>query len=215
MRSPNKNRSRNKSNRNKSVGNVVNRVFESAGPEGKVRGTPQQVIEKYQTLARDATLSGDPVAAENFLQHAEHYVRMLAEANAQIEAQNQQRQEREQAQRAQQEEEAAKAAAAAAAVAAEAGSDGESVEEVAAPSDDAPASDESTLVETPEQTAEPFARARRRSRRSSSAAKAAETEEAPKAEPEAATVVVPDAVEAAPEPAPQDPVAVEETAENT
>ena len=97
MRSPNKNRSRNKNNR-KSVGNVVNRVFESAGPEGKVRGTPQQIIEKYQTLARDATLSGDPVASEGFLQHAEHYVRMLAEAQAQLEAQQARRREQNQQQ---------------------------------------------------------------------------------------------------------------------
>lgn len=81
MRSSSKSRSRNKNNnRNRSVGNVVNRVFDSAGPEGKVRGTPQQIIEKYQTLARDAQLSNDRVAAENFLQHSEHYTRMLNEA---------------------------------------------------------------------------------------------------------------------------------------
>ncbi|MGB0497652.1 MAG: DUF4167 domain-containing protein [Rubricella sp.] len=97
MRSPNKNRSRNKNNRKNNAGNVVNRVFDSAGPEGKVRGTPAQVIEKYQTLARDAQLSGDPVAAENFLQHAEHYVRMLAEANAQIEAQAARQREQQEA----------------------------------------------------------------------------------------------------------------------
>lgn len=79
MRSSNKNRSRNKNSR-KSIGNVVNRVFESAGPEGKVRGTPAQIIEKYATLARDAQTSGDRVAAENFLQHSEHYTRLLNEA---------------------------------------------------------------------------------------------------------------------------------------
>ncbi len=61
----------------------MNRVFDSAGPEGKVRGTPQQIIEKYQSLARDAQLSNDRVAAENFLQHSEHYSRMLGEALAQ------------------------------------------------------------------------------------------------------------------------------------
>lgn len=59
------------------MGNVQNRVYESAGPEGKVRGTPQQIIEKYMILARDAQTSGDRVTAENFLQHAEHYVRLL------------------------------------------------------------------------------------------------------------------------------------------
>jgi hypothetical protein len=44
------------SNRNRSVGNIVNRVFDSSGPEGKVRGTPQQIIDKYNQLARDAQL---------------------------------------------------------------------------------------------------------------------------------------------------------------
>ena len=62
------------------MGNIVNRVFDSSGPEGKVRGTPQQIIDKYQVLARDAQLSNDRVAAENFLQHSEHYTRMLSEA---------------------------------------------------------------------------------------------------------------------------------------
>lgn len=75
-----KTRSRSKSNRQRSLGNVVNRVFDSSGPEGKVRGTPQQIIEKYLTLARDAQLSHDRVAEQSFLQHAEHYTRMLGEA---------------------------------------------------------------------------------------------------------------------------------------
>ncbi len=75
-----KSRSRSKSNRNRPAGNIVNRVFDSNGPEGKVRGTPQQVIDKYNQLARDAQLSGDRVALENFQQHAEHYMRMLNEA---------------------------------------------------------------------------------------------------------------------------------------
>ena len=75
-----KTRSRSKSNRNRSVGNVVNRVFDSSGPESKVRGTPQQIIEKYNQLARDAHLSNDRVGAENFQQHAEHYLRLLSEA---------------------------------------------------------------------------------------------------------------------------------------
>ena len=70
------------------MGNIVNRVFESSGPEGKVRGTPQQVIEKYLQLARDAQLSNDRVAHENFLQHAEHYTRMLGEAMRELGQQN-------------------------------------------------------------------------------------------------------------------------------
>jgi len=99
-----KSRSRSKSNRNRSsVGNVVNRVFDSSGPEGKVRGTPQQIIDKYTQLTRDAQLSNDRVAAENFQQHAEHYTRMLAEAlreaemrREQQEAQQQQNRDRQQ-----------------------------------------------------------------------------------------------------------------------
>jgi len=83
MRPSNKSRARNKGgNRrpNNNNANIVNRVFDSAGPEGKVRGTPQQIVEKYSQLARDAQLSGDRVAAESFMQHSEHYTRMLADA---------------------------------------------------------------------------------------------------------------------------------------
>jgi hypothetical protein len=68
------------------LGNITNRVFDSSGPEGKVRGTPQQIIEKYQVLARDAQLSNDRVAAENFQQHAEHYTRLLAQATREMQA---------------------------------------------------------------------------------------------------------------------------------
>ena len=60
----------------------MNRVYDSAGPEGKVRGTPQQIIDKYLSLARDAQTSGDRVASENFLQHAEHYQRIVIQATA-------------------------------------------------------------------------------------------------------------------------------------
>ena len=82
MRTSNKSRSRNKggNRRPNNNTNIVNRVFDSAGPEGKVRGTPQQIVEKYSQLARDAQLSGDRVAAESFMQHSEHYSRMLAVA---------------------------------------------------------------------------------------------------------------------------------------
>ncbi|MEM6563919.1 MAG: DUF4167 domain-containing protein [Pseudomonadota bacterium] len=93
-------RSRSKGNRNRSNnsgGNVINRVFDSSGPEGKVRGTPQQIIEKYNQLARDAQLSNDRVAAENFQQHAEHYTRLLSEAQREVEQrrEEQERQNRE------------------------------------------------------------------------------------------------------------------------
>lgn len=80
------------------MGNVVNRVFDSSGPEGKVRGTPQQIIDKYLVHARDAQLSGDRVAAENFLQHAEHYLRMLNEAMAEQSREAEQRREQQQTQ---------------------------------------------------------------------------------------------------------------------
>ncbi len=102
--SKSRSRSKNSSNRNRSVGNIINRVFDSSGPEGKVRGTPQQIIEKFNQLARDAQLSNDRVAAENFQQHAEHYTRMLAEAQREMEAKREQ-QEREHQQRQQQRDE--------------------------------------------------------------------------------------------------------------
>ncbi len=57
--------------------NPRNQSFDSSGPDGKVRGTANQVFEKYQALARDAHTVGDRVAAENFFQHAEHYFRIL------------------------------------------------------------------------------------------------------------------------------------------
>ena len=93
-------RGKNRNNNNRPSGNIVNRVFDSSGPEGKVRGTPQQIIEKYQQLHRDAQLSGDRVSAENFQQHAEHYARMLAEAMKEQEA----KREAQEAQQAQQRE---------------------------------------------------------------------------------------------------------------
>ena len=49
------------------------RVYESNGPEVKIRGNPAHIAEKYMQLARDAQTSGDPVSAENYFQHAEHY----------------------------------------------------------------------------------------------------------------------------------------------
>ena len=90
-----KSRSRSKPNRQRTLGNIVNRVFDSSGPEGKVRGTPQQIIEKYLTLARDAQLSNDRVAEQSFFQHAEHYTRLLGEAmREQAERQQQNNQSR-------------------------------------------------------------------------------------------------------------------------
>jgi len=78
----------------------MNRVFDSSGPEGKVRGTPQQIIDKYNQLTRDAQLSDDRVAAENFQQHSEHYTRMLGAAQREMDARREQ-QEREHRERQQ------------------------------------------------------------------------------------------------------------------
>jgi hypothetical protein len=89
-----KSRSRNKNrNARPTGGNIINRVFDSSGPDGKVRGTPQQIIEKYNQLHRDAFLSGDRVDAENFAQHAEHYTRLLAEAQREVDAKREEQEE--------------------------------------------------------------------------------------------------------------------------
>jgi hypothetical protein len=60
-----------------------NRSYDSSGPEVKIRGTASHIYEKYLQLARDANASGDRVMAENYLQHAEHYFRIMAAAQAQ------------------------------------------------------------------------------------------------------------------------------------
>jgi hypothetical protein len=68
--------------------NPLTRVYESNGPDVKIRGTAHHIAEKYLQLARDAQGSGDPVTAENHFQHAEHYLRMIAAAQEQFRAQN-------------------------------------------------------------------------------------------------------------------------------
>jgi len=60
-----------------------NRTFDSNGPDIKIRGSASHVYEKYLQLARDANTQGDRVMAENYLQHAEHYYRILSAAQAQ------------------------------------------------------------------------------------------------------------------------------------
>jgi hypothetical protein len=64
------------------------RVFESNGPDVKIRGNPSHIAEKYIQLARDAQASGDPIAAENYYQHAEHYYRVIAAAQEQFRQNN-------------------------------------------------------------------------------------------------------------------------------
>ncbi|RWX74356.1 DUF4167 domain-containing protein [Neorhizobium lilium] len=71
-------------NFNRKGGNPLSRTYDSSGPDVKIRGTAQHIAEKYSTLARDAQSSGDRVMAENYLQHAEHYNRIIAAAQAQM-----------------------------------------------------------------------------------------------------------------------------------
>ena len=88
----NKNRMRgrnNNNNNNRKGGGSRNNSYESNGPDVKVRGNAQQVVEKYLTLARDATLSGDRIDAESYYQFAEHYYRIM-NANAVNEQQREQ-----------------------------------------------------------------------------------------------------------------------------
>src|SRR5450756_2449013 len=87
MRNRNNNNSSSSNNRNdgnRRGQNPMTRVFESNGPDIKIRGTASHVAEKYVQLARDARSSGDPVAAENYYQHAEHYFRLIAAAQEQF-----------------------------------------------------------------------------------------------------------------------------------
>jgi uncharacterized protein DUF4167 len=88
-----RNRNNNNNNNNRRGQNPMTRVFESNGPDIKIRGTASHIAEKYLQLARDARSSGDPVAAENYYQHAEHYFRLIAAAQEQF-RQNQPQQPR-------------------------------------------------------------------------------------------------------------------------
>jgi len=71
-----------------------NHVFDSSGPDVRIRGTSQQLFEKYLQLGRDATSSGDRVMAESYFQHAEHYFRILNAMNQAAQQQQQQQQPR-------------------------------------------------------------------------------------------------------------------------
>src|ERR1700677_5355042 len=78
----NKQRMRGRATNNRRGPNPLTRSYESNGPDVKIRGNAHHVAEKYLQLARDAHTGGDPVAAENYLQHAEHYFRLIASAQA-------------------------------------------------------------------------------------------------------------------------------------
>jgi hypothetical protein len=83
-----RNNQHNNNNNNRRSQNPLTRVYESNGPDVKIRGTANHVAEKYLQLARDAQSSGDPVSAENYFQHAEHYFRLIAAAQEQFRQQN-------------------------------------------------------------------------------------------------------------------------------
>lgn len=70
--------------RNRKSQNPLSRNFESNGPDVKIRGSAAHIAEKYMSLARDAMVAGDPIIAENYLQHAEHYNRIIMAAQAQM-----------------------------------------------------------------------------------------------------------------------------------
>jgi hypothetical protein len=82
MRPGQNKRMRGRPNNNRRGPNPLTRSYESNGPDVKIRGNAHHVAEKYLQLARDAHTSSDPVAAENYLQHAEHYFRLIAAAQA-------------------------------------------------------------------------------------------------------------------------------------
>lgn len=73
---PNNRRSRGRGPRKPHV-NVKAQTFDSNGPDIRVRGNAYQVLEKYLAMARDASAAGDRIASENYLQHAEHYYRLI------------------------------------------------------------------------------------------------------------------------------------------
>jgi len=82
MRPGQNKRMRGRPTNNRRGPNPLTRSYESNGPDVKIRGNAHHVAEKYLQLARDAHTGGDPVAAENYLQHAEHYFRLIASAHA-------------------------------------------------------------------------------------------------------------------------------------
>jgi len=79
-------RHRNRNNNGRRNNQPRTQVYDSNGPDVRIRGTAHQVAEKYLTLAKDATSSGDRIVAENYFQHAEHYIRMINENNGKFES---------------------------------------------------------------------------------------------------------------------------------
>lgn len=107
MRSGQQNkRGRGRNNNQRKSGNPLSRTYDSTGPDVKIRGTAQHIADKYAAMARDALGAGDTVMAENYLQHAEHYNRIIAAAQAQMQ-ERYQRDDRDNAEREQAQPESA------------------------------------------------------------------------------------------------------------
>jgi hypothetical protein len=70
-------RSRNRPNNKKS--NNKSRVYDSNGPDVRIRGTAHQIFDKYSALAKDSQAAGDYVQAESYMQYAEHYQRIISD----------------------------------------------------------------------------------------------------------------------------------------
>ncbi|WP_409361044.1 DUF4167 domain-containing protein [Bartonella heixiaziensis] len=83
-RGRNNNNNSNNNNNNRRGPNPLSRNYESSGPDVKIRGNAQQIADKYISLARDAQGAGDRVMSENYLQHAEHYLRIILAAAGQM-----------------------------------------------------------------------------------------------------------------------------------
>ena len=80
------NRNNHNNNGGRRNNNQRTQVYDSNGPDVRIRGTAHQVAEKYLALAKDASSSGDWIVAENYFQHAEHYIRIINEASGSIDA---------------------------------------------------------------------------------------------------------------------------------
>ncbi len=79
-------RNRNNGGGSRRNNNQRSQVYDSNGPDVRIRGTAHQVAEKYLALAKDATSSGDRIVAESYYQHAEHYIRIINEAEGKFDS---------------------------------------------------------------------------------------------------------------------------------
>ncbi len=78
--------------RSRKSSNPLTKTYDSNGPDVKIRGTAQHIADKYAQLSRDAQVAGDRIIAENYLQHAEHYYRVIAAAQAHMQQPHQSQQ---------------------------------------------------------------------------------------------------------------------------